>query len=435
MRQLIRHLRQLLLLLPCLLVMPAFGEGCRFTLRAGIDPSQYPAAQQALMTGLGSLLDTAELQGTLAYEGGSFALDATLLLGEGRTRSRTAFGVYGTSSHWGVRSSLLGAQELMLNNAALLPFGQKAADWLGLPLDKAALLVPYTHEYALRNVADILAPLFPAQNGRTYLPRTELDGMAKALLTLCDEDAALNRWLNATGLYRTVIRYLRAFLELPVLAVPGVSVTRTDSCLKWDVYFINILTLSQTDTQASLRFSVPTLIDIQGSAARQDARLTGKLMARVDDSIQVDAAFSVPFTLPAAVPGIYLSVDAQAPGLPENGFHLSVEGEALGSTLILRQLSPDTGRAMLTLTAEVADYVPEAVPAYAPEDLTGMNLLSVNGDSLRELMTGIRRPLLSGLFDLLVAAPPEAVQSLMDWAEDAGLIDLLTDALSGGNAY
>ena len=42
---------------------------------------------------------------------------------------------------------------------------------------------------------------------------------------------------------------------------------------------------------------------------------------------------------------------------------------------------------------------------------------------------------MEGVFDLIVAAPAPAVQTLMDYAEDSGLIDLLTDAMSGGSGY
>ena len=57
------------------------------------------------------------------------------------------------------------------------------------------------------------------------------------------------------------------------------------------------------------------------------------------------------------------------------------------------------------------------------------------GSPLQALLGDVAAPLLSGLLDLLAAAPAQAVQTLMDALEDTGMIDLLADALSGGSGY
>lgn len=421
----------------CLLLTaaPSLAEGVSFTLHASVDPAQYSSALQPLVSGLDGLLDVSALEGTLAISGGSFALDASLLMGDGAQQSRTDFEVYGLDSHWGVRSSLLGDEELMVNLSSLLPFGQKASDWLGLPLDKAALLVPFTHVSALQNAWEVAAPLFPAEVSKRGFTRAELDEMARTLLTLCDEDPALNRWLETTGLYRTVTRYLSRFLDLPVLVVPGMTVNRTETALTWDVYFVNVLSITQADERLDLSVSIPTLVSVTGALSCDNGMLTGSFHAQIDDSIQADAAFLLPASFPMPRSDLYLTVSAKAPQLPGDGYRLSLTGEADGSTLTIHQDDPDHGGEMLTVTASLADFTPDTLPAYTPADLTGMNILSVNGDSLQELMHAIRRPLLTGALDLIVAAPPEAVQAIMDYAEDSGLLDLLADALSGGTGY
>ena len=68
-------------------------------------------------------------------------------------------------------------------------------------------------------------------------------------------------------------------------------------------------------------------------------------------------------------------------------------------------------------------------------DLNGVNILSVNSDSLRALLSEVKWPLMNGLFDMVNAAPASAVQTLMDYAEDSGLIDLRLDSMSGGSGY
>lgn len=430
-------LLRLIALILCLLMSltSVSAEGFGFTLHASLDPAHYPADLQPLMNGLASLLDASAMEGTLVTQGTSFALDGIFMLDDGSRQSQTAIRVYGLDSHWGVRSSLLGEEELMVNNSSLLAFGQKTNDWLGIPLDKAALLVPYTHAYALQSVWEVVMPLFPAEPGKRTFTRAELDDMARTLLTLCDEDAALNRWLDVTGLNATVTRYIKRFLELPALVVPGMTVSRTERSLTWDVYFVNILTIQHSDAAFEMNASIPTFLSVNASVTQALGQITGDFHAQLGESIQAEAAFVLPAALPSEQTGLYLTVNASAPKLPEDGFHLSLQGEASGGTLVIRQLDPDSGAVMLTLSAELSAFTPEELPSYTPADLTGMNVLSVNGDSLRELMHAVRRPLLSGAIDLITAAPPEAVQALMDYAEDSGLLDLLTDALSGGSGY
>lgn len=430
------YIRRILTLTLCLMLaaVSASAEGLTFFIVPHVDPAQYSAELQPLMTGLSSIL--ASFSGTLVTHDGSFDLFATLDL-HGENRSSTDVYVYGLDSHWGVRSSLLGEQELMINNSALLAFGQKANDWLGIPLDKAALLVPYTHVSALQSAWEVVLPLFPAEAGKHSFTRAELDEMARSLLTLCDEDPDLNRWLETTGLYRTAKRYLNTFLGLPALVVPGMTVNRTANALTWDVYFVNILTIRQDDGSSTLSFTIPTLVNVSAALQNDQATVTGKLHAQVDDSILVDASCSLPSALPAASQDVHLTIDARAPQLPEEGFHLAIQGEVHDGALTLRCIDPDDGGTLLTLRASLWSFTPapEMLPAYTPADLTGMNVLSVNGDSLRELMQSVRKPLLTGVIDLLVAAPPEAVQAVMDYVEDSGLLDLLADALSGGSGY
>jgi len=422
---------RIIALLLCLLMGtgPALAEGVRFTLNAQVDPEAYPTELQPLMAGISALLDISRAEGTLAYNGDSFALNSTLLTeSDGRT-CRIPLDLFGLDSHWGVRSALLGEQELMVNVASLLAFGQKASTWLGLPLDKAALLVPYTHEYALTNAWETLAPLFPAEEGTSRFTRAELDDIARALLTLCEEDAALYRWLEVTGLYQAVTQTIETFLDLPLLLVPGLRVTRTDNSLIWDVTFMNILTWHWDDDSSALSIHVPTKFSASAAASLKDGLFSASLLMETGADTRIEGSFLLPAALSARSDALSLQIDASMPSLGPDGYHFSLQGSIRDQELVIAL--PGEGADRLTLTAQLAPWEPEALPAYVPENLTGMNILSVNGDSLKELMAAIKRPLLSGLLDLLIVMPPQTVQTLMDALEDAGVIGLLTDALLG----
>lgn len=420
----------------CLLlaVSPALGEGLRFSLRAEVNPAAFPAEQQQLLSGLAQLLQAASVEGTLVLHDGSFDLDAALLLGSGSHASKTTLRVYGLDSHWGVRSSLLGDTELMVRCASLLPFGQKARSYLGLPLDMAALLLPYTHADALASAMEVMAPLFPREDGRTTLSRAELDAIVTELARLCDEDPALYRYLQATGLYSTALHYCQVYFSIPELLLPSLTITRSGGTLIWRSGFFTFLKAENAQDAFSLRFTLPTLADAAVELSHQGRQLTGSLSIDMD-SLQAEAAFTLPVGFTQETAPIRLTLDAASAILPGDGLHLRIEGESCASAVTLRQLDPETSAVLLTLQADVAPFEPTTLPCFTPGDLTGVDVLSVNGDSLQALMRAVKWPLMTGVFDMVVAAPAPAVQALMDYAEDSGLIDMLTDAMSGSSGY
>lgn len=423
---------RLLVLTLCLLLAanPALASGMRFTIRASIHSDAFPADQQPLCAALSGLLEAAQLEGAFVSSGSAFTLNATLLMGQGDAASRTTCRIFGTHSHWGVQSSLLGDTELMVNCAALLPFGQKARSYLGLPLDAAALLVPYTHVNAFASVSELLAPLFPAEDGKVTLSRAEMDALAREISRLLDEDPALNLWLNTTGLYGTARRICSTYFTIPELLLPSLTARRSGGSLTWKSGLITLLSVQEKDGGVTCEFALPTLASISASLQQDGDRLSLDAAIQMD-SLQATVSASMPIRLTPEGGHIRLKVDAVSAILPDGELHLLVEGETHGNAVALRFLNPDTSAALLSLEGTLIPTTPDALPAYTHQDLTGVNILSINSDSLRALLDEVKWPLLTGLFDLVVAAPAPAVQTLMDYCEDSGLIDLMSGAISG----
>lgn len=431
-----KQIRRLLILTLCLILAasPALASGLRFSLRVKVDPAACPDVPENLLSGLTSLLEAACLDGTLVTSGDSFELDAALLLGDGANASRTTCRIFGLDSHWGVRSSLLGDAELMVNCAALLPFGQKVRNYTGIPLDAAALLVPYTHTNALTSLLALTAHLFPAEDGKITLTRAEMDALVNEVSRLCDEDPALNLWLETTGLYRTAKRYCNAYFSVPELLLPSLTVRRSGNALTWKSGMFTLLDVSQKDGVTTCKFSLPTLASAEATLRQTGDTLT--CSAAIDmDSLQVTASATLPLRLTAGTSELSLSLDATSPILPGGSLSLRLSGQTHGNSVTLHLLDPDTSAALATMEGTLIPLTPDSLPHYTPADLTGVNILSVNSDSLRALLSEVKWPLMNGLFDMVNAAPAAAVQTLMDYAEDSGLIDLLLDAMSGGSGY
>lgn len=430
-----RFLRRMALLALCMILAAtsALASGVRFTLTATVDPAAWPESHRQLVDGLSQILAASSLEGSFAVYNTSFTLDAALLLGEGDSASRTTLHVYGLPSHWGVRSSLLGNTELMVNCAALLPFGQKARDYLGVPLDTAALLIPYTHVHALASVTELLAPLFPQEDGKVSLSREEMDALVTEISRLCDEDPALNRWLEVTGLYRTAKYYCKAYFSIPELLLPSLSVKRSGETLTWKSGLFTLLSIRVKNGTTTCEVSLPTLGSAKATVTQEGDQLTCSAAVDLYD-LQAEGSATFPLRLSTASAPIDVSLDATSPLMPE-GLHIRLDGSTLGNSVTLRLLNPDTTLPYVTLEGTLVPTASGLLPDWTPDDLPGVNVLSVNGDSLRQLMKDVAWPLMGGIFDVVVAAPAPAVQTLMDYAEDSGLIDLLTDALSGGSGY
>lgn len=406
----------------------------RFHAEAELGGEEGSSGTGTLSEALNMLLTVSTLEGEFHKTGDGFLLDASLLMGDGRNASHTDVSVFGADSHWGIRSSLLGATELMVNNSALLAFGCKARDWYGIPLDKAALLLPYTHENALSGPRELLAPLFPEETGSRTLSRAEIDELGTELIRLCDEDAAFNRWLEVTGLYKTAVRYIRRVISLPPMILPSVTVTRTEGELRWTVLLVELLSIRETESGVNLKLSIPTIIQATASMTKANGRFDGSLSINMDDEVVITGSCALPAD-PDCSMTISAVLDAKAPFLPEDGMHLLIEGEMKDGSVVLRQVSPKDHSVLMTVRARVEPAEYRELPDCRPEALAGVNILSINSESLRRLMADVQDPLLSGILDLVVAAPAPAVQSLMDAAEDSGLLDLLTDSISGGTGY
>lgn len=432
MARLLRCTAALALML-VLLCSSALGESFAFTLHADLSAEQYDPLRQERAAGFEVLFKEMEISGTFASYEGSFDLDADIALGSGRTRSHTGLRLYGTDSHWGLSSTLLGQEELMVNVAALLPFGMKTRAYVDLRLDQAALLVPYTHTYALRAPARALSLLFPEENGKTWIPRAAVDDIAHEFLRICDEDAAFNLWLEATGTYKTAVEIANYIIKMPQ-AVYGFEVIRTDSSLSWEALgLLTIMTLEQSDSGHALHFNIPAVANVEGQWRLEDGFASGQLTARLY-GMDADFAFELPTAFPIARTGFFASADIHSPIFSTGSFTMRLKGSVEGDMVTAELYQNDT-LPFLTLQAEMTAWEPDTLPSWQPQDLTGMNILSATGDSLGALIRDVQEPLLTGLFDLLVAAPPEAVQKLMDTLEDLGAINLMVNSILGEPEY
>ena len=122
-----------------LLLSTALGERVTFRLSADIDPVQYPAQERKLAQGLKSLFRLLTVEGDVVASDGSFDARIDLGLTNAPEKTATRIRFFGLDSHWGIQSTTLGGETLMVNQLAWLEFAIKAYNHLDLPLQRVFL--------------------------------------------------------------------------------------------------------------------------------------------------------------------------------------------------------------------------------------------------------------------------------------------------------
>jgi hypothetical protein len=263
----------------------------------------------------------------------------------------------------------------------------------------------------------------------------QLYAMACDLRTLVEEDRTLRYWITAmamdTGLDQQLFD-LAPMLPAATagLFLRGIRVTRTDNSLTWHAGSRQLLCIRNASGTITVDATFPELLDAHAIIRIYDACFTGS-MHITSPVLDANARFSLPAAWPVTVP-FFLEASASGRLTCNQPVQLSLAGEAQDDSLTLCFLNPEQ-QPLLTLTAQITPFVPDTLPSCRTEDLTGVNLLSVNGDSLRDLMQAVRGPLLRGGLQLIAATPARACQALMDLLEDSGIMDLLADAMAGSD--
>lgn len=373
-----------------LAIVPALAEGVDFAASAEVYPDAWPDGAASLAEGLQALLEAASIDGQLVQNGDTFHLRFDF--GFGAQGHRSTFEVFGVPSHYGVRSTLLGDTQLMVNNLALAEFGLKANNYLGVPLHRAALIAPYVHTSAWDVLAGAASPLLPEGDGTVVLSAQEAQELISGMLTLCEDDRTARCYVQALGIDPWGLAD-----ALYAICKDGLTVCRDGKTLTWS---------------AGERMLMQSAADEGGFALTVDA-----------DVLQADVQVNRQM--------VFVSVNGDAVESPVYA-DVSVDpGQQVGVYAVT--LRNPGGDAMLTATISTTDAKEPLLSAdYTAEDITGVNVLSVNSETLAELMRIVGPDLLREGIQLLADAPAKAVQHLMDALDESGILPMLTDGLTQG---
>lgn len=430
-----RLTKRLAALLLCIVLLPvsALAEaptGARFELSFTLDAAACPGGEDSLLGQMAPLLSALTVSGTAAFSGDCFDVNTVWLL-DSAEETRTTLRLFGLPSHYGVQSSLLGDETVMINVLALLEFAMKTYAHLDLPLQRVALLAgPYVHTSAFEAMAEKWQPVLGGSGSRV-IAREDVLSLAESLSDLGRSDRAFEYWVRAVALEAGYDEVIFSFMDElydwadGFLDEDGLRVTEENGIERWETGDVTLFERNGSSWSLTL------------PASSEGYALTASMVCEADAlAFTLDVSCEAPgdvlsVALTVASSPFALRYDATGDAVGADGVHASLAGELDGERVSLRLMNPETGAAFLTVSGTLVPETPAVAPSFTPGDVVGVNILSVNDSSLSEFLSAVRSPLLRGLLPLIKHAPAASCQRLMDWFETSGILGLVTSGASG----
>lgn len=433
--------RRALALLLSIVLLPVFSlaeetkQGYNFDLSFEMDASAYPEDAQEMAVGFADLMNMLTLSGTAVRQDDAFDVDFDMLLNRNEA-TRTAFRLYGLDSHWEIASSLFGDEKIMLNHKGILEFAMKAYFHLEMPLQYIALAVsPYAHRSAFTWIKPRWTGLLFAEEGTRTVRYNKVMNLANYIMENAEFKRAFYYWVSAIAMD---IGYSEVFFEslyvLPDwvqtwLAEDGLQVTIEGDHEVWASGDVVLFERTGDDWLLTLPASLEGSV-VTASCTREEGDITLCVdILSADEEALLDFDLVVN-GLPAAFPfegetTASLSLEGLMFAEP---ISLAARMTSDGEKVSVSQLNPETQMPMLTVNAAITTtQLP--VPAYEASDLTGLNIFSVNDESLSAFVKSVFEPFMNGFLPILVELPASSYNSLFELLNQYGVLDLLTAGL------
>ncbi len=418
----------------------------------------FPPRVRSHIRGYSDLLDVLGLKGNLTWSDENGSLDLELnIIPMTNPSAGISMHFFGIPEHICMSSSLLGDETIWFQNYVLMEFALKSWNNLHLPLQYLALLFPYVTENAFQNLVADWTETIGRINGNQNIPKEKIKKVTDLWTGTLQEDQRLIYWI--TGL--SVLSEDHMILEneinkLPEYLLKNVSgnhdITVQDD--NGEIVLTNhenqvlyresaggnswSFTLPVTDNGYIPRLSCTSAssggfrdIAINGSYHMADEEIDAGRDSEGQPASLLDFSLDVR-NLPEKWPAeSSFSVDLNVFGSVLPNFDVIMKGETKENgefSISVYDQSDNTAgtNSILTCSGSIIPVAPGKVPEYNAAELTKhLNVFSVNDKTVSEFSRIIRRPLITGIMNLLEEMPASACQSVMDDLEEYGLVNLL----------
>ena len=426
------------------------AEGFRFSFTLHLNRDALSPALQDHAEGYAELLDALRFEGTWAHAVSAELFELRLsVIPLHPDASPVDLRFYGKPDYVYVTSPLLGEERVVLSNDSLLEFCAKAYEHLGVPLQYAALLLPYTWEAALKLPAEDWKAMADTKDAGGVISSEAVARLSESWASRVASDRALEVLSTSLGLdtgldgaVQAIFSEVPAYLLNQVTGGEEIRVRRQGAEEIWSSACGDFAFVRSEPELERLTVSLPPMASgylpsLSAQRVLEGGQQSGQWIIRilsaapgVEDllDLQVSAA-SLPVSWPADCSSLmHLSLTG---GLFANvGFSAYLRGNRSGDlTAEIRKPSSDgePGPAMLTLTGSL---VPAPEITTVPDVSWGTfrnstDVFRANDSSLSDFVSRVVRPLASGVLKFLIGVPASSCQIILDDLTDAGILHML----------
>ena len=403
------------------------------------------------LLGIAQLLNTLRLQGKFEQMNSVFDTEGVLTM-DGARSTETSYHLYGFPSHIAVESSLLGESRVLLNMQGFLEFAMKLFNHMEIPAQRLAILYPYATEDAMVTVRGVVEPVLFAEQGDREIPVSDLVTLCETLTDQAYGDRALSTWISAlsseTGLGDVLVDALYGvsdWLTGEVGEDESLHIATSEGSETWTLGETQVF-IRTVDAEAgsdvwslelpgacygeAVRASMNRHggdLELQLQLGEEESYLAAEIVGtNLPEHLNAAGDFTLDISLTGSCAGALPMLRYQERNgeswlvcaTDEEGIHVRVEG----SSDEVRLVDAATGKAMLTLRAAWPFHWPlDHWPLYSYEDIQGINVFSINDETIRTLISAVLKPAVLGGIPLVAHAPVSTVSLLMDTLENAGM--------------
>ena len=429
-----------------------------FDLGFHLNPDGFPPRVRSHIRGYSDLLDVIRMKGNLTWSDETGSLDLDLnIIPLTNPSAKIAMHFFGIPEHICMSSSLLGDEIIWFQNYVLMEFALKSWNNLHLPLQYLALLFPYVTENAFQKLVkdwtETVGRITVSQN----IPKEKLEKVSDLWAGTLQEDQRLIYWITGLSVLSEdhmildeEINKLPEYLLQNVSGNRDISVQVKDGETIWTNHEKQVL-YRESAGGNSWSYTLPVTengyipcLSCESASSGGLSRITINGSYHMADEDKDTGRY------PEGQPASLLDFSLDIRDLPEKwpadssfsaalnvigsllpNFDIKMKGETKenGELIIsvydLSDKSAGT-ESVLICSGSIVPVSPGTVPEYSTAELTRhLNVFSVNDKTVSEFSGKIRRPLITGILNLLDEMPASACQSVMDDLEEYGLVNIL----------
>jgi|GEM_PF-144074 len=415
-------------------------QSFEYHLALHMDPEAFPSPKEPeTLQGVADLVNILSVSGVTSIYDISFDTRVTLMLNQAED-TKTSFHIFGPDSHWMLESSLLGEERVYFNLLALLEFAMKGYFHLGLPLQLPALLVsPYVHTTAFSATRNLMMNAV-GDAEQVTLTQEQLLALAESIKTSAETDRALSYWIKAVlldaGYDETVEEWLRTLPEwVRTWGAEGLTITRSPQQETWSSGDVVLFERSSTGEATSWKLHLPAMNDgnqVDISCTRttngivQQLQLTLRVASQEEELLNCTlSGTDLPLSLAIPQEGrLDISLMGPMAGKYAGQHQLLFQGD--GEKASIQWMNVQTNKPMIWADGTISAIAPSFSPFYPPGEVTGVNLLSVNDESLKDFVAAVTPSFTQGMLPILMQVPASAYQAIYQLLDNYGILSLLT---------